>query len=64
MANDWMFFLYNFLVGCTPEGQLETETGVAKEWEMTRDGLCYLISAKKALTVRQSLLGVDFNQLT
>ncbi len=48
-ANDWMFLLYDFLVGRTPEGKLDTEIGVARKWEMSPDGLTWTFSLRKGV---------------
>ncbi len=49
MANDWMFLLYDFLLGRTPEGQLEMETGVAHKWERSPDALSWTFYLRKGI---------------
>ncbi len=40
-SSDWMQLLYDHLLGCTPEGKLSPDHGLAKKWELSPDGLTW-----------------------
>src|SRR3990170_802409 len=48
-ANNWMQLLYDPLVGCTAEGKLFPNFGLANKWEMSRDGLTWTFSLRKGV---------------
>ena len=48
-GNDWMLLLYDHLVGCTPEGKLSADLGLAYNWEMSPDGLSWTFYLRKGI---------------
>jgi peptide/nickel transport system substrate-binding protein len=48
-SNDWIFLLYDFMLGRTPQGQLSTETGVANKWEKSPDALDWTFYIRKGI---------------
>ncbi len=48
-GNDYMNLLYDPFIGTTPDGQLSTEMGVARKWEMTPDGLTWTFNLRKGI---------------
>jgi peptide/nickel transport system substrate-binding protein len=42
--------IYDHLVGCTDDGQLSTETGIAERWEEAADKLSWTFSVRKGVT--------------
>jgi peptide/nickel transport system substrate-binding protein len=48
-ALDWMDLFYDSLVGCTPEGKLSPDLGLANKWEMSPDGLTWTFYLRKGV---------------
>ena len=48
-CNDWMQLLCDNLVGCTPQGALSPDLGLAHKWEMSPDGLTWTFFLKKGI---------------
>ncbi len=48
-ANDWMQLLYDHLLGCTPDGKLSPDIGLARKWEMSPDALTWTFYLKKGV---------------
>ena len=46
---DWLKFLYDGLVGSTPDGQLSTEMGLAEKWEMSADATTWTFHIRKGI---------------
>ena len=42
--------IYDHLVGCTDDGQLSTDTGIAERWEEAADKLSWTFSVRKGVT--------------
>ncbi len=48
-ANDWMQLLYDPLFGCTPEGKLSPDLGLANKWELSSDGMTWTFYLRKGV---------------
>jgi peptide/nickel transport system substrate-binding protein len=48
-ANDYMKFLYDPVVGTTPDAKGSTKTGLAEKWEMSPDGMTWTFTIRRGV---------------